>query len=214
MASNRRLLLFDFDGTIADSMTVAVEVFNEVAPLLRIGRIATDDTRLRHMNPREALRASAIPLWKVPPLLALVRHRLHRRMDGILPFPDVVEAIDTLSRTGHRCAIVSSNSHANIARFLDRHRLSHLEILGTGAGLFGKPRALRKALARAGVHADRAVYVGDELRDVEAARDVGLRSVAVSWGYAGREALLAAGPDHLVDRTTELVSVLTGEPPR
>lgn len=210
MRSSRDLVLFDFDGTIADSLAIAIQVYNEIAPSLRIPRITADDDRLRHMNPREALRANAIPMWKVPPLIVAIRFRLRSRIDAVPIFPDIAAAIDELRAAGHRCAIVSSNSRENIERFLARNRIEGLEILATGVGLFGKPKALRKALRTAGATAANAVYVGDETRDIVAAREVGMRSIAVSWGYAGRSALVATNPTHVVDTPRELVAAVRG----
>lgn len=204
----RNLVLFDFDGTIADSMMVALEVYNDLAPGLGIPTISIDDARLRTMNPRDALKASAIPLWKVPSLLSGVRSGMKARMHGIRLFPGMDRTVSELGEAGFRCGIVSSNSRENIEAFLARHRMDQLEILGTGTSLFGKPSMLRKVLRREGVEPKHAFYVGDEVRDIAAAAELGMRSVAVSWGYADRSALAGMRPDVLVDTPDELARSL------
>lgn len=204
----RGLVLFDFDGTIADSLEIALAAYNDVAPKLGIPRIAADDARLRHMNPREALRASEIPLWKVPQLISAVRTGMRERMHAVPLFPGMDTAIDEIRRSDFRCGIVSSNARENIEQFLDRHRIGPLEVLGSGASLFGKPALLKKVLRSERYEARRAFYVGDEVRDIVAASDVGMRSVAVSWGYASRDALVAERPNILVDRPQDLPRML------
>ncbi len=206
MRGARGLVLFDFDGTIADSLVTVVEVYNELAPSLGIPSIDASDAELRHMSPREALRARDIPLWKVPRMMAAVRAGLRDRMHAIPPFPGVDDAIGALHEAGFRCGIVSSNARENIERFLARRRIDGLEILGTGTSLFGKGAVLRKVLRKERAEAARAFYVGDEVRDVAAAAEAGMRSVAVSWGYASRRALAAAGPDFLVDHADEIAA--------
>ncbi len=208
MSGDRGLVLFDFDGTIADSMHIALEVYNSVAPGLGVPRITADDARLRRMSPRDALRASSIPMWKVPRLLAAIRSGMRDRMHAIGLFPGMDAAVRDLTVAGFRCGIVSSNARENIEPFLARHRIDSLEIVGTGTSLFGKASALRKALRHARTEATRAFYVGDEVRDVVAAAEVGMRSVAVSWGYAARGALVAQRPDLIVDRPEELAALL------
>lgn len=79
--------------------------------------------------------------------------------------------------------------------------------------MFGKPRALRRLIQRAQLNADAVYYIGDEVRDVTAASEAGVRSIAVSWGYAARDALVAHEPDHVVDRPGQLVSLLTRAAP-
>jgi phosphoglycolate phosphatase len=198
------LVLFDFDGTLADSLAVALDVYNTVAPRFAAPRISADDAELRRMNPRDALRASAIPMWKVPRLMSAIRSGMRDRMDMVPLFPGMDVAVRDLACAGFRCGIVSSNARDNIEPFLARNGMDEVEILGTGTSLFGKAAALRKVLRRERVEAARAFYVGDEVRDVAAAAEVGMRSVAVSWGYADRGALVSEGPDLLVDRPDEL----------
>jgi phosphoglycolate phosphatase len=203
------LLIFDFDGTIADSLTEVLAAYNQAAGWLRVTRISRDDaTRLRSLRPTDILRELAIPMWKLPLILGAVRRGLRARIDAVEPFPGVTDAIHALHRAGARCAILSSNSRANIERFLARQGIVELERLECGASTFGKAAQLRRLLRRAASTPRDAFYVGDEVRDVIAARDAGLRSVAVTWGYNDRTALLAEHPDVLVDSPAELASLL------
>ena len=82
-----------------------------------------------------------------------------------------------------------------------------------GAALFGKPRKLRAVLRRAGVPARRAVLIGDEMRDIEAARGVGMASAAVAWGYNAGAALRAAGPDRFFGQAAESAPWMLGKDP-
>lgn len=206
----RQLVLFDFDGTLANSLEVAVEAYNRVAPGLGAPTVSADDARLRRMNPREALRASAIPIWKVPALVSGVRAGMKAEMHRVPIFPGVEAALTELFAVPLRCGIVSSNSRENIEGFLERHALDRLEILGTGTSLFGKATILRKVVRQLGVDPKQAVYVGDEVRDVAAATEAGMASIAVSWGYADRSALVAERPTAVVDTPTELVRAILG----
>jgi phosphoglycolate phosphatase len=206
-------LVFDFDGTVADSLTEVLAAYNRAAAWLRVTRISPDDTaRLRALRPPEVLRELAIPLWKVPLVVGAVRRGMRKRMDTLQPFPGVVVALRALCQSGAHCTLLSSNSRDNIERFLDRHRIAELERLECGASAFGKAARLRRLLRHMPAAPGEAFYIGDEVRDISAARDAGLRSVAVTWGYNDRTALEAERPDFLIESPVQLLSLI--EPAR
>ena len=204
-----KLAIFDFDGTIADSMAQVVLAYNEAAPELRLPPLGAEDlARLRTLSPMQALAALHVPLWKVPGMMVSVRKRLAERVPLLQPFPGVASAIAALRDAGCRLAIVSSNSQPNIESFLARHEIHGFDPLSCDVGMFGKAKRLRALLAQLKVAPQQACYVGDEIRDVEAASAARIASVAVSWGYSERSALQAAGPHHLVDSSEQLVAAV------
>jgi phosphoglycolate phosphatase len=75
-------------------------------------------------------------------------------------------------------------------------------------GVFGKAPGLRRLLKEQHLQAAEAVYVCDELRDIEAAQLVGVRTVAVTWGFARRGNLVAKRPTALADTPEELMRIL------
>ena len=88
------------------------------------------------------------------------------------------------------------------------HQLTMFEQVAGGASMFGKAGALKKLIEKGKLDPNRVHYVGDEVRDVAAAKAAGVRSIAVSWGYAQRAALAALNPDHIVDTPAQLVQLL------
>jgi phosphoglycolate phosphatase len=201
--------VFDFDGTIADSLTETLEAYNEVAPSLDVPTITTERLReLRKLGPRKVLSELDIPLWKVPRIMTRVRGAMKARMDQLAPFPGMREALFELRSAGVSTAIVSSNSRDNIAGFLLRHGMPEFDLLSCGASLFGKTSHLKKLAKHASFAGRVMYYVGDEVRDIEAAREANARSVAVGWGYSDTAALEARGPDHFVRAPVELVRVI------
>jgi phosphoglycolate phosphatase len=82
--------------------------------------------------------------------------------------------------------------------------------LPVGQSLFGKARIFRRVVHTEGARQDRVLVIGDETRDMEAARQAGLPCAAVTWGYATTAALVACGPDHLAGSFDELAALVTG----
>lgn len=201
--------IFDFDGTIADSLEVVLSEYNLIAPRFRIKPINREDVpRLRSMKASTAMKEHGISFWKMPFLVSAMRSALHKRVDGIKPCEGMPEALRALSTRGCRCSVLSTNSSQNIERFLERHDLKMFEHVAGGASMFGKARALRRMIARAKLDAGQVYYVGDEVRDIDAATAAGVRSIAVTWGYAERAALSARSPTHIADRPDDLLRLL------
>ncbi|MBX6375652.1 MAG: HAD hydrolase-like protein [Acetobacteraceae bacterium] len=208
-----RLVLFDFDGTLADSLPWFRGVFPEIAG--RHGfRVpdAAEFEALRAMGNREILRRLGVPLWRLPGIAADMR-RLKARDAGRIPlFAGVDRMLRRLSEAGLRIGIVSSDAEANVRRTLGPANAALIHDYACGAALFGKARRMRALLARHGVAPGEAIAIGDELRDIEAARRAGLRAGAVTWGYAAPDALSAAAPDLLFASLDEITDALLGGP--
>lgn len=204
------LIVFDFDGTIADSMAEVLAAYNQAAAGLGVAPISpTDVGRLRGMRPWDILRELHIPMWKLPLILRAVRQGMRDGIESVRPVPGIDAAVRSLRQAGARCAILSSNSQDNIRRFLVRNAMDEFDLLHSGATIFGKASQLRRLLKGAKGALHQSYYVGDEVRDVVAAREAGVRSAAVSWGYSHRSALQAEQPDVLADTPEQLSALLT-----
>lgn len=203
------IAIFDFDGTIADSLELVLCEYNRIAPRFRIKPINREDLpRLRMMKGSAALKEHGVSFWKLPLLVSAVRSAMHKHMDGLKPCEGMAEALRALAESGCRCSVLSTNSSENIERFLERHELTLFEHVAGGSSMFGKARALSRLIAREKLDARQVYYVGDEVRDIDAAAAAGVRSIAVGWGYADRSALAAHSPTHIADRPDDLLRLL------
>lgn len=200
-------IIFDMDGTIADSFDYVADFLAQEAGY----RHLSDQQRrqLRGLSMIAMARQLGYHWWQAPWLLFKGRRRMHKIIRRLNAFNGMPELIRKLHAEGHELFILSTNSVRNIHHFLHQQKLHtyFLEIYG-GVGMLGKAAALRQLLQDQQIDKQRAVYVGDELRDVKAAKAIDLRIVAVSWGFAGREELALAQPTQLVDTPAELLSVL------
>jgi phosphoglycolate phosphatase-like HAD superfamily hydrolase len=159
-------IIFDFDGTIADSFDYIVGFLAAEAKLPPL--TADQRQELRGMS-MTAIGRHLGHSW-----LGLVRmfFRGRRLMAGniqhVHPFEGMPDVIRKLHAEGHELFIVSSNTVHNVHTFLHHHNLHtyFLEIYG-GVGLFSKAPALRRVLRNNNLDIKDALYIGDELRDVE-----------------------------------------------
>jgi phosphoglycolate phosphatase len=200
------LIIFDLDGTLADSFPFFVSVHNRLADRHGFRRVeAAEIEALRARSAREVMRHVGLPRWRLP---AVARDfaRLMRGADVRL-FDGVGDALQQLHGRGVALALVSSNAAGNCRRILgDIHwqRLAHAEC---GSSIFGKRRRIARVLKATGTAPRRALYVGDQATDAEAARAAGVAFCAVGWGYATPQSLLRLRPDRLLGHVGELATL-------
>lgn len=202
------LVVFDLDGTLADSFPFFVACQNRLAAQHGFRPIADHEVeRLRTWTPRQLMRHTRLSPWKLPRVARDFRRMMAAEGASIGCFHGVHDALRQLHGSGARLGLVSSNSRENCERVLGPASWALFSEVECGASLFGKARRLRRLLRRAGVSARDAIYVGDQATDAEAARAVGMAFAAVAWGYATRDALATLAPDVLVERAADLAGV-------
>ncbi len=203
-----KLVIFDFDGTLGDSFGWFLDVFDAVADRFRFRRLDRDRLDyLRGLSTAELLRHHGVPLWKVPMIAAHARRLQGQKLETITVFEGMDTVVARLRGQGIGLALVTSNSHANVTRILAPQTLSAFDHVSCGASLLGKTAKFRAVLKRAGIAPREALAIGDELRDIEAARAAGIASGAVGWGYALPERLRAEKPDHVFERPSDITAL-------
>lgn len=204
-----RLLIFDFDGTLADSFPWFLACVNEAALRFRFRPIAPEEVeRLRGMGARQLMQHLRVSPWKLPWVARWMRRRMAAELDTVPLFTGVGALLEALDRHGVRLAVVSSNSAKTIRRALGPHAALLGQVEG-GVSLFGKARRLRKVVRAAGVRPEEVLCVGDELRDAEAARRAGIAFGAVAWGYTHPDALRNTRHVAVFARMDEILATLS-----
>lgn len=204
-----RLIIFDFDGTLADSAPWFVGVLNSLAERHRFRRVeAAEIETLRGMGNREIMKRLGVSRWRLPFIAADMKARMARDIAGIRLFEGVGAMLAALDRADVRLAVVSSNDEANVRAVLGPALAARIDDYECGAGLFGKPAHFRRVMKRAGVTAAGTLCIGDEPRDGEAAAKVGAAFGAVAWGYATPESLARCGPAHSFAEMADIARLL------
>lgn len=200
-----RLVVLDFDGTLADSFPWFAGVLNGVADRYRFRRVQAQEVdTLRTLGAREVMRHLGIPRWKLP-LIARHMHGLAARDAAeIALFPGIDTLLAELFAVGVPLAILSSNREDTVRRVLGPGNAGRIQSYACGASVFGKARRLRRLLAQAGVAPESVMCIGDEIRDIEAARSVGCAFGAVAWGFTDAATLAALAPEHLFSHPAEI----------
>lgn len=200
-------LIFDFDGTIADSFDVAESIFYELT-----GREPVTDPGLReHLRSLPLLKAAKemrISATQMPRLLIKGRAMMQSRISQVVSFKDINPVLHELHEEGFRLFIISSNSQPNVLTFIENNKLEDcFDAIYGGIGLFSKARAIRKVMWRNKLKSKDTYYIGDEVRDINAAKRARVKSIAVEWGYNDSLALEKQHPFSIAKHPDDLLKI-------
>jgi phosphoglycolate phosphatase len=201
---------FDFDGTLADTMPWFNSILNTVADKYGFRKVdASERDQLRSREASEILKFLNIPLWKLPAIMSHVRSLMQEIDPSVQLFDGIPDALARLKASGLRLAVVSSNSVENVQRVLGEQTSALFDDYECGTDLFGKAAKIDRLLKQHGTAPERFLLVGDEMRDIDAARKAGVRVGSVAWGYNHLDALRDRGPDELFLAVADLPDTLT-----
>jgi phosphoglycolate phosphatase len=202
------LAIFDLDGTLADSFPWFRQHLNAVAKRYRFRAVSEEDVEmLRHASTREILDYLEVRWWKIP-LIARHMRQLKTAHAASIPLFDGIETmLTTLAAGGIRLALVSSDTEANAREKLGPSAALFSDF-DCSASIFGKAQKFRRVVKRSGIDPREAIAIGDETRDIEAARAAGIACGAVTWGYAAPRALRDRAPDLVFERMEEIAEAL------
>lgn len=201
------LIVFDFDGTLADSWETAVRIFTRIGPGLGLKSIPDPDAA-RTMPTKEFLRAIGVTFWKLPKVVRAFQAAAAEEAHALKLFPAWPGVLADLAGRGHRLGILSSNREDAIRTCLRANGVErHFAFVVGYPKLFGKAKALRRIIKQERIDRCRVLYVGDEMRDVEAAKRARVAVAAVSWGFHAAALLRGMGPEAVLAAPGELVEM-------
>lgn len=197
-------LIFDFDGTIVNSGPLVFANLSDYAD-----KTEYSWSELRDLSSTEVVEALGISKLDLPKLILKIRGDFKNKLKDQPIAEGMTEAIADLKEKGFELHIVSSNSKENISEFLKLHGLSDaFTTITSFFTIFGKAHGLNKLLEEVGVGPTEAIYIGDETRDIQAAEKVGMRSLAVCWGYNSEKILSEYKPTQLARSPKDMVTLL------
>lgn len=208
---NYRMLVFDFDGTIADTLGESRHIYNQMAPDFGLRQVEEHELdQLRHLSLSQLLDHLKIPKRRVPALISRGTGLMRGNIARLQMIGGMAEVLVEMRRHVHSFGILTSNASANVDLFLRNHGLrEHFDFISSTSKLTGKAKHLKAIRKTFSLRSEEILYVGDELRDVKASQKAGIPIAAVSWGFNSRESLATMSPDHLMDHPTDFLRLLS-----
>ncbi|MEO7098545.1 MAG: HAD hydrolase-like protein [Luteolibacter sp.] len=207
-------LVFDFDGTIADTLGETRRIFNQIAPDYGIRQVEEHELdHLRHLSLKDLLEHLDIPKRRVPALISRGTGMMRGNITQLKLIEGMGEVLVELRKHVHSFGILTSNATANVDLFLKTHGIrEQFDFISSTSKLTGKSKHLKAIRKTFSLCPGQMLYIGDELRDVKASQKAGIPIAAVTWGFNSRQSLAAAAPDFLFDHPTDFLRLLPVQP--
>lgn len=198
-------ILFDFDGTIADSEQVVYENLKHLCNKYGFHKLSYQE--FKPYAPL-SLRKKIIVLLFLRKIELEFKQLYGDRVASIKAFDSMPEVLACLQAVGYRLAILSSNTVPNIEKFLSFYQIDLGIPILSSKGLYGKHTAIRRFLKKHSCSAKSLLYVGDELRDIRACKRAGVDIAFVTWGLDGKKDTKKFKPTYWISSPKELLSIL------
>lgn len=213
---SKLIVIFDFDGTIANTIGALANIYNILAKRFHLNVLTENELSvLKNSSPKEIINRvgiSGFKIFKIPFLIKAGRAEIKKEIKMFKPIPGMHQALAQLKSLGYKLGIVTSNSKENVNEFLKINDLEYFDFVYS-AGIFSKDKQIKKFIESNRLTPGDVIYVGDEIRDIEAAFKNGIKVIAVSWGFNSKKSLEKLLPDYVVDKPSQLIEVIRKQPP-
>lgn len=203
------VVLFDFDGTLADSFPSFLEIVAKLSEKHKFKNLTPVELeKLRGENVKSILKILSIPIYKLPFLARDMKSLQSQSIETIKPFPEIPQTLKKLKEKDVALGILTSNSPDNVNKFLRKNGLNYFDYIIGDIGIFGKSGSLKDFIKKQKLGKEDVLYVGDEIRDIQACRRAGIKIAAVAWGFGSEVGLKKYDPDFLIRTPDELLPLL------
>ena len=204
-----KYVIFDFDGTLADSKYLFMKAWNLYAERYNYDYVTEQDILpSRNLTIHERAKKYRFPMHKLPIILPKIYRYFKQHIDEVQFFEGIIEMLHAIHQAGYRIVIISSNAKENIELFLKRQQVHVVSEVLTSSRLFSKDTVIKKFMHNQKLTVDDVLYVGDEIRDIIACNKIGIPFVWVSWGLDGYELIKKENPAYVVHSPKELSKLL------
>jgi phosphoglycolate phosphatase-like HAD superfamily hydrolase len=208
MTKSSKTIIFDFDGTIADTLETIATLYNKIAHDFNCKPVSFEEKeKFRSMKTHEFLKECNIPVLLLPVLAIRIKAELKFEIRKVKAIAGIVEALHEIKKAGYSIGVMSSNSVENINIFLQENSIEKLfDFVHSGKNIFGKDKVILRVISKNKLNKKEVIYVGDETRDIEALKRIKIPIIAVSWGFNSHQILEKLNPEGLIDNPNELLS--------
>ncbi|KOS63579.1 HAD hydrolase-like protein [Lysinibacillus agricola] len=204
-----KYIIFDFDGTLADSTAVFASAWNTLAQKYKFKGIELKEIEsLKKLSIADRSKLFDFPMYKLPMILPQF-YRLYRQsLNDVHLYDGIKEVLMEIDKRGYKILIISSNSKENILEFLKMNAIHCVSNVLCSNRIFGKDKVIKKFLKDSNITPSEVLYIGDEQRDIVACKKAGVPIIWVGWGYDAIEVIQQEEPEYKVATPQEILTII------
>ena len=204
-----QLVIFDFDGTLADSYPWFLTVYQQISERFHIPLLEAEDLeKLRSLEISKIMKEYKIPFWKLILMGNHLKKLMNAQIENIPLVDGMQNVLDVLRNQQVKLAVVTSNSRSNVQKVLGQRNKDYFQYIESGASMYGKKARFEKILRKTGIPAEQTLCIGDEVRDLKSSRAAKIAFGAVGWGYTNISFLEAHSPEAIFTEPSQIIEVV------
>lgn len=201
-----KALIFDFDGTIANSFEQAIQILYEIQYKAGFNYTKKELTYiLRNNTTKQLINKFKISKLKLLILIFMVRKKFKEHQNSLKPYVEIKTTLEELSKH-YDLYLLTSNNKDIVEEFLTNNDLQYFKKKYCRVGLLSKAKKMEHVIKKLNLNKDSAFYIGDEVRDFKASNEVGITPLIATWGYHSKELLKKNHIPTLINNPKELIS--------
>ena len=203
-----KIILFNFNGTIVDTSSLAIDIYNEIAEKKGYRKINDEEVEyLSTLSVTDRFKRLNVPIYKLPSLGITIKQKYQRYIPNLDPVSGINEVIHELKKRGYRLGFLTTNSRDVTHQFLTSNSMDVFDYTHYSFNPFSKTKEISSFLKKNKLNTEDVFYIGDELRDIKAARANQLCCAAVTWGYDSVKLLNSA--DYVIQHPTDILNIVS-----
>ncbi|MEL7609388.1 MAG: HAD-IA family hydrolase [Bacillota bacterium] len=200
-------IIFDFDGTLADSSNVVNEILGKLTAKYHYTKF--NPKELKHRGASSLLKKIQM-LWFLAKANKEFKQMYGESISRIRLYDGILQMLQSLSGCSYHFVILSSNSVENIQAFLKMNAIEFSFSILTAKGLFGKHKIIKDYMAKQNCAVSDILYIGDEIRDIRACNKAGVDIAFVKWGMDSDEEIGGLHVKYIAETPSDLLVFLLG----
>ncbi|RLQ97457.1 HAD family hydrolase [Falsibacillus albus] len=213
-----KAVIFDFDGTLANTLPICFQAFQQVFREFDDKELTADEIKSM-FGPSETgiIRKNLLIPQKEQAIELYYQSYKKKHSEFVQPNKEIDALITYLKKEGYKLGIVTGKARRSLDISLDALQMEDLfEVIITGDDVLDPkphPEGIEKALSLLGVHPTDALFIGDSDADIEAGRRANVQTIGVQWLPDYQTIKFGVKPDHSLNKVEELIELLkTGVP--
>jgi phosphoglycolate phosphatase len=205
-----KLVIFDFDGTIADSFDICFDGVNEIFEergWKKVPKIQKE--KARELSAKDVLKYFKVSNYQIAFIARKLFRIIERDFHKVKIFPELKKTLRALKKQDFKIVILTSNIKRNVEPFLKGEEIKDLfDDYYYKSGIFSKDRIINKLVKKYKVKKRETILIGDEIRDIKASKKSRIKMIAVTWGFNNKKVLVKNNPNYIVDKPQEILEIL------